>query len=451
MYPHFGGGTYIFMKFSDKAKEVLEENWRGAYTIPSSTLYPFQWNWDAGFHALGWMYFKPENAIEEVRSIFKGQWKNGMLPHIVFHQENENYFPGPAEWRTLVAKNRVEGIETSGITQLPVFGFFLERLDQIADEKGLNISAFIEEIFPKVLHFHRYLYTNRDHLNEGLPFVLHNWESTDNAPIWDDIWDRMDLTAARDVSKLRKDLKNVDVSMRPTNEHYKRYIYLIDLLIKSQYEANSLDDNYPFRVQENLFIGLLIRSNEGLIKLAKKYNFDCGELIHWQEKSKTSFVNKFWDKENEMFYPFDLNTNHLIKKDIIGGVASLFAGVPSKEQAEKLVCKIQSDFLLNENWFLCPSYSPKAADFDSKKYWRGPLWPNVNWLLYHGLKKYGYDKLAQKIKDQTVYLIEEVGFFEYFDPRPESENSLETKGLGGQNFSWTAAIYLDFTYNKAIL
>lgn len=439
------------MNTSEKAKEVLEGNWRSGYTIPSSTLYPFQWNWDAGFHALGWMYVDIEKAIQEVNHIFSGQWKNGMLPHIVFHKEDENYFPGPSEWDIHQSANCPENIKTSGITQLPVFGFFLERMDQIAEQNGQDISDFIQQILPKVFHFHQYLYQNRDPLNEGLPFVIHNWESTDNAPIWDEVWETMNVDNAREVAHLRKDLKKVDSSMRPTHEHYKRYIYLIDLLKEKSYDESSLMNNYPFLIQENFFICLLIRSNEGLIKLAKKYGFSYPELYVWQEKSLKSFRDKFWDVEAEMYYPYDFNKKALIKKDILGALISLFAGIPNKEQANALVNKIEKSFIPNEAWFLCPSYSAKAEDFDPKKYWRGPLWPNVNWLLYHGLKRYGFDTVAEKIKEQTIYLIEHVGMYEYFDPRPLEESPLEQKGLGGQNFSWTAAIYLDFKNNSVIL
>ena len=439
------------MNTPNQAKEVLEGNWRDGYTIPSSTLYPFQWNWDAGFHALGWMYLDVNKAIQEVNALFTGQWKNGMLPHIVFHKEDENYFPGPAEWEVNKSPNSPANIKTSGITQLPVFGFFLERMDQVAETKGIDITSFIKDIFPKVLHFHQYLYDHRDPMKEGLPFVLHNWESTDNSPIWDEIWDTMNVENAREVGHLRKDLKKVDSSMRPTNEHYKRYIYLIDLLKSKNYNESDLINQYPFLVQENFFISLLIRSNEGLIKLANKYGFDDSTIIEWQEKSKQSYINKFWDELNEMFYPFDLNKNKLIKKDIVGGLISLFAGIPTKEQANKLVKKIENEFIKDGEWFMCPSYSAKSEDFDPKKYWRGPLWPNVNWLLYHGLKKYGFDQLANKIKDQTIYLIEQVGMYEYFDPRPNSVIPLGQKGLGGLNFSWTAAIYLDFKNNSVIL
>ena len=84
-----------------QSKSILSKNWatvgdNGAgFTKPSTTLYPFQWNWDSGFIAYGYSHYNISRAIEELRSLFKGQWSNGMLPHIVFHGESRDYFPGP--------------------------------------------------------------------------------------------------------------------------------------------------------------------------------------------------------------------------------------------------------------------------------------------------------------------------------------------------------------------
>ncbi len=436
-----------------KAKSVLQKNWRNGYTVPCSSLYPFQWNWDAGFHAIGWMYVDHKKAIEEVRSIFKGQWKNGMLPHVVFHEMNDQYFPGPSVWKIDKSSASPEGVNTTGITQLPVFGFVLERMLQIAKDQNINIDDFVKELFPKILNVHRYLYQKRDPHSEGLPCLFHNWESTDNAPIWDAVWERMDLSEARDVAAFRKDNKKVDASMRPTDLDYKRYVHLIDLLNKNDFNEDAILKSYPFLIQENMFLSFLIRSNESLIKIGEKYNLDITELVHWQTLSKSSFSTKFWDNDSKMFYPFDLNTSELIKKDIIGGMMALFAGIPTKDQAKSMVEKLEHKFVKNKDWFLCPSYSSEAIDFDEKRYWRGPLWPNVNWLMYHGLKRYGFNQLADRIKEQTIYLIEKYGMYEYFNPLPEDQNTkLENnKGLGGEDFSWTAAIYLDFKYNYNLL
>jgi hypothetical protein len=48
-------------------------------------------------------------------------------------------------------------------------------------------------------------------------------------------------------------------------------------------------------------------------------------------------------------------------------------------------------------------------------------------------------------------LIETVGFYEYFNPAPNQQVGKQDIGLGGHNFSWTSAIYLDFKNNTVIL
>ena len=83
-------------KLEEKAKEVLENNFQqGGFTIPSKNLYPFQWKWDSGFIALGYAHYNMERAKQEIQSILDAQWQNGFIPHIVFHNESDSYFPGP--------------------------------------------------------------------------------------------------------------------------------------------------------------------------------------------------------------------------------------------------------------------------------------------------------------------------------------------------------------------
>jgi glycogen debranching enzyme len=78
--------------------------------------------------------------------------------------------------------------------------------------------------------------------------------------------------------------------------------------------------------------------------------------------------------------------------------------------------------------------------FNPKKYWRGPVWINLNWLIYRGLKRYGYVQLAERIKKETINYIEHHGFYEYFDARKEM---FDNSAYGGKNFSWSAALTLD--------
>jgi hypothetical protein len=105
-----------------KAQDVLRLNDRGSYTVPTSGLYPFQWNWDSCLSALGFAHFDEGRAWTEIDTLFAHQWEDGMVPHIVFHEPDDGYFPGPEIWRTGRA------VPTTGITQPPVAGFCVRRL-----------------------------------------------------------------------------------------------------------------------------------------------------------------------------------------------------------------------------------------------------------------------------------------------------------------------------------
>ena len=71
-----------------RAQHIIKSNSRGGFTIPCNTLYPFQWNWDSAFCALGIYTYNKERALREIDSLFNGQWENGMIPQIIFHTNN---------------------------------------------------------------------------------------------------------------------------------------------------------------------------------------------------------------------------------------------------------------------------------------------------------------------------------------------------------------------------
>jgi len=430
------------------AQATLLGNWRDGFAVPSARLYPFQWNWDAGFSALGYGYFDRPKAYAELRSMFRGQWRNGMVPHIVFHRPNPNYFPGPDEWLTERSRHAPAGIRTSGITQNPVFGFILARLaEALADSGDPELEPFLRELFPKVVAFHRYLYRDRDPAGEGLVYVHHNWESMDNSPLWDDILARMDVSRARDVSALRQDNKRVAASERPSDENYKRYLNLVDLLKSVDYDESRSVALMPMLVQDVLFNALLIKSNHGLIALAERLGLDASEVVGWNRKAIAAMNAKLWDPVSGFYYSYDLKTNRLIPIKVVGGLMPLFAGVCAPAQAERLVQHLETTFVGGADWTLCPSCAAAEPSFDPVRYWRGPVWVNLNWMLHHGLRRYGFAEQAARVRTGTIALIERYGMFEYFDPRPVAAGGAD-HGLGADAYSWTASLYLDFVLNE---
>ena len=85
--------------------------------------------------------------------------------------------------------------------------------------------------------------------------------------------------------------------------------------------------------------------------------------------------------------------------------------------------------------YALPSWDPRDAQFESRRYWRGPVWAIMNSMISQGLIEAGHTAEGKRVEADTLSLIEKAGFCEYFDP-------ITGEGLGGDRFTWTAAMYL---------
>ena len=429
------------------AKRILKLNWKDGFTIPTQKLYPFQWNWDSGFTSIGHSYFNVDFAIRELQSLFSGQWENGMLPHIIFHSENEKtYFPNYDFWASNVNAGAPQKPKSSGITQPAVHGFILETLlERFPDNEQL--LAFARAIFPKILKSHRFLYTYRDPEREGLMFIFHPWESgRDNSPLWDESLDRIVIDKDSLPYYQRRDTSIASSDERPTSYQYDRYVYLLQLGKKYRYEEIGIFEESPFLVQDTLMNAVLIKSNQSLINIGKRLRLDVGELQEWQQQSIPRFNEKLWSPELETFAVYDVRDGHHIPYKEIGGFVALYAQTPTASQAKLLNNYLWS--LHERGYFLCPSFDPDSHLFDSKRYWRGPIWSQMNWMIYHGLKNYGFDQTAEVVKSDLIELVSKLGFYEYFESQKSLMTKL-TKGYGGGDFSWTAACTMDLVMESA--
>ena len=69
----------------EKAKNVLLGNKKKGFTLPTNNkLYPAQWKWDSGFIALGYSHFNLRYALDEITTLLKGQWRDGMIPCLLY-------------------------------------------------------------------------------------------------------------------------------------------------------------------------------------------------------------------------------------------------------------------------------------------------------------------------------------------------------------------------------
>jgi hypothetical protein len=155
---------------------VLDANWTRDHMVPSRQLYPHQWSWDAAFVAIGLAYVNPQRGWADLRHLFKAQWPDGRVPHIVFNPEvaEADYFPGPAFWN-------VPGRASTGIVQPPLHAIAAWEVFRRATGHGaaavFTARQELTWLYPRLVAQQAYLTGPRDLGGGGLASIVHPWES----------------------------------------------------------------------------------------------------------------------------------------------------------------------------------------------------------------------------------------------------------------------------------
>lgn len=410
----------------DQAKAVMIKNDRGYYTVPTHGLYPFQWNWDSALSALGFAHFDEARAWTELETLFAHQWTDGMVPHIIFHEMDDGYFPGPEVWAT------GKTVPTSGITQPPVAGFAALRIFERAKDKKLATEK-ARALLPRIHAWHKWFFANRDPHGTGLVAIIHPWESgRDNSVDWDEAFERIPTKGVSPFK--RRDTNHANPDHRPTDEQYKRYIWLVQRFRSLDWDNTKLHDASPFQIVDPGFNAILIRACVDLAQLADK----LGEKeIAAQSRAMASkglaAMESLWSDEHCQYLCLDRAVGTLINSPSIGGLLAAFAPI-SESRARLLAERIST---LSESCsYLVPSHPPSAPQFEPLRYWRGPVWLIVNYMIADGLLIAGETKMASQIKRDCLELINKSGFAEYYGP-------INGEPCGGGSFTWTAAMVIE--------
>ena len=427
------------MNFSDQARAVLRANDRGGYTLPTAGLYPFQWNWDASVTALGWMTFDPARAWEELRWLFKGQWRggpnDGFVAHINFHAPSDSYFPGPDEWGTDGAPGTEDlgSTRTSSISQPPLHATLVRWMWMRAAAPGGDLAnqalarKQVAALLPKLLAHHRWWYRARDPQCSGLVVNIHPWETgMDNSPAWDAPLAHVPQTTR---AYTRRDLGHVDASMRPPRSFYDRVVYLMDFNRAQNFDPAAIMAACPYRVHDIGIISILQRASIDLAALCDAFGLEAGaDEMRGHVRRTHEAVQALWSTRWRQYVSRDAVNGALLEVPTSAGLLGAYAGFANDVSATV-------DQWLAETPYGLPSTRSSYPGFEPLRYWRGPVWQHMNMLIEAGLREQGREQQAQAIRSRSRQLFLASGFHEYYDP-------LTGAGLGGKSFSWTAATYL---------
>ncbi|MEA5116187.1 MAG: hypothetical protein VB036_01070 [Propionicimonas sp.] len=425
------------------AGAVLRANDLGHMMKAGPALYPHQWSWDAAFIAIGLAQLDVSRAITELRTVLAAQWSTGMLPHIVFSDQTD-YFPGPEAWRTADAPARPAGIQTSGICQPPVHAIAVRSLLDTARRAGGAAQAeaeeFVRESIGRLASWHDWLSGSRVLDPHGLVEIHHGWESgMDNSPRFDSCYAAVHPRVHYDLP--RTDLQHADASERPTDTEYQRYLWLVNQLADVHFDDALAARTVDFRCGDVFLTAVLALAADDLAVLADDLgDRERAEAERARADTCRAAVAASLNPDTGLCRDYDLRAQAWIRSETIAGFSLLICGGP-----DALVTQ-QRRLLLGERWMghrslrfpLPPSVTPESPDYRPRTYWRGPVWPIMNWLLAHAALLRGDRALADALRGPGLEQLAADGHFaEYYQPATGEP-------LGSPQQSWTAMAAIDW-------
>lgn len=333
------------------------------------------WAWDSWKHAFALAQVAPELAKNSIRAMFDYQDGSGMVADCIFADSLENNYrntkPPLASWAVL------------------------EIVEKNSD------TAFAVEMLPKLVRYHQWWYSNRDHDRNGLC----EYGSTDGTLVaakWESGWDN----AVRfDSAKLVKNGPNA-WSMTQESADLNAYLFVDKQCIYT--------------------LAMTCRNTT----LAKTFAHDAERLAQLIQEY-------MWDPKLGFFFDIDLKTKKRIEILEPNGWIPLWAGIATKEQARSICNHIMNTTEFN-TFIPFPTVAANNPKFNPEKgYWRGPVWIDQAYFAINGLRKYGYRMEADVLMTKLFRNCE--GWLDPNGPIRENYHPLSGKGLNAEHFSWSAA------------
>lgn len=373
-------------RVSVKAMLTLLGNWRAARgdlhhdgVIPSYSNPDFNgfWAWDSWKHAAALAQFAPELARDQMRAMFDYQGADGMVPDCIYLDKAGN------NWRD---------------TKPPLAVWAALEIYRATGDK-----AFLTEMYDKLVRYHRWWFTARDHDHDGMA----EYGSTDGSKV-----------AAKWESGMDNGVRFDTITM-----------------LKNSVDAWSMDQA---SVDLNAY---LYKEKLDLAQVAAILG-KTQDRAQWLKEAvtmKAVVQTRMFDKTLGYFFDTKLGSGDPVRVYGSEGWAPLWADVASPEQA-KSVIRVMLDPSKFATFMPFPTLAADDPHFSPiKGYWRGPVWLDQAYFGVEALRHYGYDQQADVMARRLVLnakgLTQQAPMYENYDP-------LTGQGYQSPNFSWAAASYL---------
>lgn len=162
--------------------------------------------------------------------------------------------------------------------------------------------------------------------------------------------------------------------------------------------------------------------------------------------SRKQMIDKyFWDENSGIYKDYHTKKNTQTSSEHIAALYPLLLGLASENQAKLVAKNIEEKFLYQGGLVTTTKNSGQQWDFPN-------AWAPYQWLGFQSMKNYGFNDLAEKIKNNWSSNVERV--YRNTGKLMEKYNALdiETVAGGGEypnqdGFGWTNGVYLKLKNN----
>ena len=170
----------------------------------------------------------------------------------------------------------------------------------------------------------------------------------------------------------------------------------------------------------SLFSGILVAANEALLEISEVVDTAGGQGAHrGLDRTRPCWARRAVGSPSGALPGPGCTRRRACGYALWEDSRPLISGGLDRSRLRDLLDTLDSQAFAGNprlRYPLPPSTSPEEPGFHPRSYWRGPVWPVANWLLWWSLLRAGESERAKRIRRETLEELSEGGFAEYFEP-----------------------------------